>query len=181
MTDPDIDALERIETMLEKFPEDVVLDAARLPEFRRRRARIHQRYNEWRRGMPTLEELFDGDEHRAKALAGSLATELERVFELYGEMSEATSTPAEGHRATWPAAWAADWRKVTVGMVDAWGWDADAARIFEAFLDDLTASATRRAVAGERPRSARPEISVSRSRRLAIMAFRRVRRFFKPV
>lgn len=175
MPDPDLAALDDIESRLADVPTSPELGAASVDEFRRRRARIHQRYNEWRRGMPSLDGLFDDDEHRAKALAGSLATELERTLELYGELATPVETPAR-----WPEVVAAEWRTLARELARCWQWGEEASTMFDLVLDDLSAQAVRRAVAGERPRAERAEVHVSRLRRLRIVAARTVMRFFRP-
>jgi hypothetical protein len=175
--EPDFDTLEEIEEHLATLPLRVDLASAELEMFRSRRARIHQRYNEWRRGMPGLDELFEDDNHRAKALAGSLATELDRTLELYGGMADAAGQSATG---AWAAEWAHDWVESAEGLAEAWHWGPEARSMFSVVLEDLSEQAVARAEAGERPRSARPEVRVSRSRRLAIMLGRLVERFFRP-
>jgi len=125
--------------------------------------------------MPAIDGLFDNDEHRAKALAGSLATELERTLELYGEMAGGL-----GSSSDWPAEFAAEWRAMAGQLARCWNWGDAANAMFELVLEDLSAQAVRRAEAGERPRSARSEVHVSRLRRLGIMGARTVKRFFRP-
>lgn len=173
--DLDDDALELIEECLAQLPSDPGLPDELTVEFRRRRARIHQRHNEWRRGMPAIDELFDDDAHRAKALAGSLSTELERTLELRGEMA-----PSPDSSSGWPGQFAAEWCERATQVARCWGWDAEANEMFDLVLQDLSSQAVRRAEAGERPLSARPEVHISRLRRLGIMGMRTVGRFFRP-
>ena len=175
MHTPDAAALEEIEVRLSLLPGPPGPGAEWADEFRRRRARIHQRYNEWRRGMPAIDDLFDDDEQRAKALAGSLATELERTLELIGEM-ETEIDPGPD----WAAELAAEWNTEAARLAACWGWGEQANAMFALVLIDLSAGAVRRAEAGERPRSERKEVQVSRLRRLGIMAARSLGRFFRP-
>ncbi len=168
-------ARESIEDRLSRLPSSVELGDELATEFRRRRARIHQRHNEWRRGMPAIDELFDNDEHRAKALAGSLATEFERILELHGEMAREVEPSLE-----WPGAFAAEWCQLARHLAECWAWDAEANAMFELVLDDLSAQAVRRAQVGDRPRAKRAEAQMSRFRRLGIMGVRTVGRFFRP-
>jgi len=172
---PDFAALERIEARLSLLPSALELGDALGDEFRRRRARIHERHSEWRRGMPAIDNLFDNDEHRAKALAGSLATELERTLELYGELTAETDPSPD-----WPREFAAEWGAVADRLACCWGWGDAANAMFDSVHDDLSAQAVRRAETGERPRAERAEVHISRIRRLGIMALRAVGRFFRP-
>ena len=172
---PDSAALDRIEDSLSLLPNSLELGDALVEEFRRRRARIHQRHNEWRRGMPTIDDLFDNDEHRAKALAGSLATEFERTLVLHGEMAAEFVPSPE-----WPGEFAVEWSAMACRLAECWAWGTEANVMFELVLEDLSAQAVRRAKRGERPRSARSEVHISRLRRLGIMGARTLKRFFRP-
>jgi len=125
--------------------------------------------------MPAIDELFENDEHRAKALAGSLATELDRTLELHGELAFGLEPSSE-----WPREFAAEWYALAGELAACWGWGAEATAMFELVLEDLSAQAVRRAEAGERPRSERAEVHVSRIRRLGIVGVRTVKRFFRP-
>lgn len=151
------------------------LGEASINEFRRRRARIHQRHNEWRRGMPAIDDLFDNDEHRAKALAGSLATELERTLELLGEMGA-----GRGAAPDWAGEFAAEWRATAGQLAGCWKWGDEANAMFELVLGDLSEQAVGRAEAGKRPRSERSEVRVSRIRRFGIISALTIKRFFRP-
>ncbi len=175
MTAPDSALIEVVEDELSRLPTVPDLDPAQESVFRRRRARIHQRYNEWRRGMPAIDGLFDGDEQRAKALAGSLATELERTLELYGELTSALDPAPD-----WPHRMTAEWCPVARRLADGWAWSDEANAVFEAVLEDLSAQAVGRAEAGERPLAHRSQVQVSGIRRLGIMTARMVMRFFRP-
>ena len=172
---PDADALEALEDRLALLPSAPELGEELTGEFWRRRARIHQRHNEWRRGMPAIDGLFDGDAHRAKALAGSLATELERTLELRGEMAVSTESSPN-----WPGEFAAEWCALAGQLARCWAWDEEANEMFDLVLQDLSAQAVGRAEVGERPRSERKEVHVSRLRRLGIMGARTLGRFFRP-
>ncbi len=175
VTGPDEDLVDAIEEQLAALPSSTNLGADLDLDFRRRRARIHGRHNEWRRGMPALDNLFDDDAHRGKALAGSLATEMERTVELYGELL----TESQG-AAAWAATFAVEWRTTASQLPAAWRWDDDAVHVFEAVLEDLTARAVANAEQGVRPRSARPEVEVGRLQRAFIMAGRLLGRFLRP-
>jgi hypothetical protein len=174
---PDAAALEAVEDRLALLPTEHGLGPELENEFRRRRARVHQRYNEWRRGMPGLDELFLDDEHRAKALAGSLATELARVLELQGAMAAAAGIAIPDD---WPRACAAEWLSTAGEVADCWPWDAAARNMFRLVIDEISAQAVAQAEVGERPRSARGEVHISRLRRWVIMSGRLVGRFFRP-
>ncbi len=175
MVGPDSVETDRIEDRLSLLPSAPDLGEMSIDEFRRRRARIHQRHNEWRRGMPAIDDLFDNDEHRAKALAGSLATELERTLELLGEMRAGRSEAPD-----WPGEFATEWRVTAGQLARCWQWGDEANAMFELVLGDLSDQAVGRAEAGERPRSKRSEVQVSRLRRFGIISALTIKRFFRP-
>ncbi len=125
--------------------------------------------------MPALDDLFENDEHRAKALAGSLATELDRVFEAHGDLTEDASVGS-----AWPRVWAEAWQQEARGYIAAWNWEAESAEMFELVLSDLCGQSVERAEQGDRPRAARPEVELSAVQRMAMRAGRLARRFFRP-
>lgn len=175
MQAPDSVEIDSIEDRLALLPSVPDLAEASTDEFRRRRARIHQRHNEWRRGMPAIDDLFDNDPHRAKALAGSLATELERTLELLGEMGA-----GRGAVPDWASEVAAEWRATAGQLARCWQWGDEANVMFALVLGDLSDQAVARAEAGERPRSERSEVHVSRLRRFGIISALTIKRFFRP-
>jgi hypothetical protein len=127
--------------------------------------------------MPALDNLFEDDAHRGKALAGSLATEMERTVELYGEL---LSDGQGAEAGVWAAAFATEWRTTAGRLPAAWQWGEDAVGVFEAVLEDLTARAVSNAEQGVRPRTARPEVEVGRLQRGLIMVGRLLSRFLRP-
>jgi hypothetical protein len=85
-----------------------------------------------------------------------------------------------GPSPAWPGEFAAEWEMTAGQLARCWNWGDEANAMFDLVLQDLSGQAVRRAEAGERPRSKRSEVHISRLRRLGIMGARTVKRFFRP-
>ena len=79
------------------------LDERQLQLWMRMRSQVGRRHAAWRTGMPAIGELFDDEAHRAKALAGNLATELGDVLRGTVEIDPAALLSRDR-----PAAWGVD-------------------------------------------------------------------------
>ncbi len=137
-------AAAEVEAALARLPDPSALRPEARERFVRKRQEIHRRYRAWRLSMPSLDTLFDDDRHRAKALAGNLATELEAALMAWVralQEDEADLPGSQRRLAKQVAAWRSVARPVGRGP----GWDAEAVGVFDSFLDELSARAQRRA------------------------------------
>lgn len=175
---------DELERRLAELPEEVPgLDPEAARRFRKARRRIHRHHVAWRDGMPTLDSLFDDDSHRARALAGSLCTELEDVLVAWGSARAKAGRPDAAARE-FVRATAEAWRERAVGMARGREWGVEAREVFEGVLDDLVARARARgeaALAGEAradPLPARPwQVRLRRILRVPVVL---IRRFLRP-
>lgn len=150
-----------------------------LREWLAMRDRAARRHDHWRRSLPAIEPLFDDEVHRARALAGNLATELGDV--LRGTARIAPSAILDGEAAAeWLVASCRSWQVSLRGVEIVGSDDPEAVEFFDAMLAQLVERERDRAleVARDRVAAAAPEPSVLR-RFLRIVAVP-LRRFFRP-
>jgi hypothetical protein len=176
--------LEELEARLAAIPaEGPGLDAAGARSFRKARARIGRHHQAWRAGMPGLDSMFDNDAHRARALAGSLCTELEDVLIAWSRLRAALGDPGEAARRFVDDA-AERWRVTARGFVDAIAWDAEGREAFAELVDALVTRAHERGLAAlrgdGRPAAAPPSRLALGLRRLVRLPVLATRRFFRP-
>lgn len=115
--------------------------------FERRRAEIHRHHGQWRTNLPAMDNLFDDDSHRAKALAANLATELEQTMVAWVRVCEKVPGQRLGVSETRRRLdfLAQQWATVATRFRDAEGWGQEACSTFDAFLQELLLRARTRA------------------------------------
>lgn len=168
------------EELLAQLPTDVGLDAATAAGFVAQRRRIHLHHRQWRSNMPAIDELFEDDDHRAKALAANLATQLEQVGMAWADACTAAPRRSVHSREMRHRIedLAERWRVVTLLFRDQQGWDEPVLATFDDFFDRLVQRACRRAI--ERFDAARQTTRSSGGRRLRRMLGRAMRGVFHP-
>ncbi len=106
--------------------------------------------------MGSLGPLFDDEAHRAKALAGNLATELSQILEVWTRLR--IRRPPAARELQPLLAWLEDlsarWQLEGRRYLAVEGWDGQAAEVFDGFLEEICARAISRAA--ERLQSAEP-------------------------
>lgn len=177
--------LERHEEELAAIPaEPTGLDVEGERQFRKARRRIGRHHRGWRAGMPALDTLFDDEAHRARALAGSLCTELEDLLITWGRLRSAAGRPdAEAERFVDRTA--RQWQERAREFVGPMGWQGAAAEeVYLGFVADLSERARKRGRAALRDRAeqvrAKPGRLTLLLRRLARGPLLALRRFFRP-
>lgn len=179
------DELERREEGLAAIPVGATgLSADREREFRRARRRIGRHHRGWRAGMPTLETLFDDEAHRARALAGSVCTELEDVLITWGRLRAADGA-VDDDAARFVDRTAARWREQALDLADPMGWEGASLDVYRGFIDDLAERARVRGRAALRGDAAPVREPPGRLRLLVRRLVRKpllaARRLFRPV
>jgi len=112
-------------------------DAARA--FQDSRARVAQRHANWRANFPAFGALLDGDEERAQALAGNLATEARETVGVWlssQEVEEATDAADEQLTAWIEGFWSA-WRRRVFERQEVEALSGTPRERFERVFDDL--------------------------------------------
>lgn len=167
---------QQLEGLIEPPPD---LDAARLTEWRTMRRLAHRRHARWRASVPAIESLFDDASHRAKALAGNLATELGDV--LRGTARIAPEAVVDGTApAEWLVASCRDWKHALRGgeLVQEAG--PHAVELFDAMLEQLVDRERDRAIEEARRQVPGGGGQEGRLRRIVQRLLRPVARFFRP-
>ncbi len=148
---------EQLEAVLRAIPDDSGLEGDEQEQFRRLRRRIGQRQADWRRSMGSLGPLFDDEAHRAKALAGNLATELSQVLEVWARLQSEHRRPTARDLPpllAWVAEVSARWQLEATRYIALEGWDHEAAEVFNGFLGEICERSVDRA--SQRLRDADP-------------------------
>lgn len=184
MTGVDEGGLQRLEARLAALiAEGPGLDPERAGAYRRACARIRRHHGAWRAGMPALEGLFDDDAHRARALAGSLCTELEDVLVAWARLRAETGE-ADAPAREFVDRCADRWRAEVQAFAGACRWDEPGRRAFTELVDTLAARARDRGLAALRGggpgRPAAPSSLALGLRRMARGPLLALRRFFRP-
>lgn len=107
--------------------------------FRDSRARVAQRHANWRANFPAFGALLDGDEERAQALAGNLATEARETVGVWlssQEVEEATDADDEQLAAWIEGFWSA-WRARVFERAEVEALAGPSRERFERVFDDL--------------------------------------------
>lgn len=141
------DADEDRERLLLELAWDPGLTGDSERRFARRRAEIHRHHGQWRINLPAMDNLFDDDSHRAKALAANLATELEQTMTAWvrvcAEAPGQRLSGAETRRRL--DLLAQQWVTVATRFRDAEAWGEEACSSFDDFLQELLVRARGRA------------------------------------
>ncbi len=159
------------EAALRSLPRGTLLSATAAGDFERRRDEVGARHRQWRATVGLMDVLYDGDAHRAKALAGNLATEARGVLMAWCAVLSASDSASGGREAggsssaTLPEiraamqAFVGDWREAARALADAEAWESPEViepatsgrthesrpELFDEVLDDLLDRAEREA------------------------------------
>lgn len=112
-------------------------EAARV--FEDNRARLAQRHANWRANFPALGALLDGDEERAQALAGNLATEARETIGVWLSVQEggAASDAADEQLTAWIEQFWSAWRRGVFDRPEVDALEGPPRKRFEQVFDDL--------------------------------------------
>lgn len=159
------------------------LDPGSEERFRKARRRLGRHHRGWRAGMPTLDTLFDDDAHRARALAGSLCTELEDLLITWGRLRSEKGAP-DDDAARFVDETAERWQHQAGAFAAPMGWDGEAGDVFRACVADLVDRARTRGHTALRgdvgPVADPPGRAMLLLRRIVRPPMLALRRFFRP-